>query len=352
MTTTAAPGFDQVRNYLKSERWLGEVPGFSRLYSYVAKIGAEGNPNHPFWRLVRRPKDMTELAPAANLVWYLNSGGRRNYVIAGRPDEDDRTTANPDFLLRDERSGQKVALEVTSVFRQRDISGVTPFRRTIVGVLQMVLPIYLSQPGRTQSGRLFRVHVGDVAIRQRGLHMFDAVEQMVDRILDATETIPEGGKITIDAPFEVDLVNDSRVPVLGERDRFVVSERQDPAEQAALAATVEKLDYSDDDGASGFPDAHWFERWRREWSIDPDMLSRFEGALDEANRKLSGFSFPAAVRALLVTLRFELMEFIPEDVLYVERLRELPSERWPNVDKLYVQYKGVDTIPWTVSRVW
>jgi hypothetical protein len=50
-----------------------------------------------------------------HLIWYLNSGGRRSWIIVERPDEEERNQPRPDYICRDERKGGYITIEVTRI---------------------------------------------------------------------------------------------------------------------------------------------------------------------------------------------------------------------------------------------
>lgn len=329
-----------VIDYLKPENWGGEVPGLSYLNLYAKHMQRSGK-FEEFARLLDRAEDVLEFAPAAQLIWHLNSGGRRRYVIRRRPDRVSRSSPQPDFLLQDEVTGGEVALEVTTVYRRVDTSGSLPLRRLIVRDLNGALSAH---PKAKEARGDYRIYVGQVSMR--GLARSRAVSVAAQRILDiapaTSQEAEEDAEEIIDKPFRLRII---RGPSRGAFRCYVALE-EELLQKGVARQALEELDGNSDQGQTL---TEWAEDWAKNWEIPKDVRVEVIRALDEARGKFR--SFPDATSAMLITLRFELLDFLNEDLPYVNRLQSV-RQQYHHLDRLYIQHKGLDSRPWTISRVW
>jgi hypothetical protein len=65
------------------------------------------------------------------LIWYLDSGGRRSYVVVERPDEAERNLPRPDYVCRDMHTGTCVTVEVTKIFHNPQVGKIEEFRKDL-----------------------------------------------------------------------------------------------------------------------------------------------------------------------------------------------------------------------------
>jgi hypothetical protein len=345
-----APDWDEIIEH-SAQGWLDDVPGIRRLRWYAHKARRQRRLEE-LRQLIRGPQDVVELAAAASLIWYLDSGGRRNYLINDRPDWVSRSSPQPDFLLKDQVSGQRMALEVTRVFQPADVSGAMPFRRKVAVALQTALTLHAARTDRPGCRGLFRIHVGDIAFRKRQLKLSQAVILMARQIAEASVSLREGETAAFDEPFEVRAIKIS--DRYGEAPLFSVSLEEDLSTEHELEEAVESLGGSDDDSRHRGDrpiTADWHQRYVSEWEIDPEIFDEMNRVLGEANAKLAHFPGTSVLRALLITLNYDLVEFLDDGFLYVDRLRRL-RDGFPHVDRFYIHYVGLDLMPWTISRVW
>jgi hypothetical protein len=49
----------------------------------------------------------------SRLLWYLNSGGRRKWIVKERPDKIHNLIPRPDFLCKEQKSGEEITIEIT-----------------------------------------------------------------------------------------------------------------------------------------------------------------------------------------------------------------------------------------------
>ncbi len=80
-------------------------------------------------QLNRRTPDFDQNQAIDRLIWYLNSGGRRSYIVVERPDNAERNSPRADYVCKDEVTGAFVTVEVTKIFHNPQIRKIDEFRR-------------------------------------------------------------------------------------------------------------------------------------------------------------------------------------------------------------------------------
>lgn len=60
-------------------------------------------------------KWIREKFPLERLMWYLNAGGRRRWVVVEKPDEVLRNEKSPDYVLQEERTNAMLTVEITCI---------------------------------------------------------------------------------------------------------------------------------------------------------------------------------------------------------------------------------------------
>ena len=63
----------------------------------------------------RKTREEEEYKILSRLLWYLNSGGRRKWIVNGRPDKINNLIPRPDFICREQKSGEEITIEITYV---------------------------------------------------------------------------------------------------------------------------------------------------------------------------------------------------------------------------------------------
>ena len=66
--------------------------------------------------LYLKPKNKEEERVLCRLLWCLNAGGRRRWVIKGRPDKINRSTPIPDYVCEEQKTKAQLSIEITSAF--------------------------------------------------------------------------------------------------------------------------------------------------------------------------------------------------------------------------------------------
>jgi hypothetical protein len=67
------------------------------------------------YNLGRENKDEIEVRVLSRLLWYLNSGGRRHWIVKDRPDKKDNSIPRPDFTCIEQNSKDEINVEITYV---------------------------------------------------------------------------------------------------------------------------------------------------------------------------------------------------------------------------------------------
>jgi hypothetical protein len=340
----------KVAEYLVPENWSREIPGLNRLVGYLKKIARDGR-IHEFVGLVKGPNDICELAAAASLIWYLDSGGRRNYVIASRPDQTDRTRPSPDFLLQDETTRHKIVLEVTSVFPVRAVEGALPHKQHVASFLEALL----NKNGQhIPVGGWFNVVLGNGSTR--GLSFDKAVTSIASAMLAAASTMEKAGEEQVlDQWFRIRLIRrTTREP--GEPAEFHVDAQEDyDRTQRAIEigrrtadAFMERLLGGGPAPVQDRPAGESGCAWPPKWEIPGEIAEALRRCLAEADSKFSGFD-DGTECALLVQLNLPLL--FDEPLAYVELLSTF-STAVNKVHRLYVMFENDYTEQWIVARVW
>jgi hypothetical protein len=70
--------------------------------------------------LGRESKDEKEGKVLSRLLWYLNSGGRRHWIVKDRPDKRNNSVPRPDFTCMEQRSGDEINVEIKYISGVRD----------------------------------------------------------------------------------------------------------------------------------------------------------------------------------------------------------------------------------------
>lgn len=337
----------QIADYLAPENWSREIPGLNRLHAYLRKIDRAGRTDASVG-LVEGPDDIPEIAAAASLIWYLDSGGRRNYVITGRPDQVDRTRPSPDFILEDQTTGHEIALEVTSVFRAKDVVGALPLKRHVASFLNALLN---KNGHQVPLGGLFDVVLGNGTIR--GASFEQAVADMASAVLTAASTTKEvAEEQVLDQGFRIRLIRrTARDP--GEPGEFLVNAEEDydriqrALEMKRRLSLVDRLldgrpDTLEEPGAGQST-----SEWPPKWEVPEDTAEAMRRCLSEADSK---FSHCYGIEcALLVQLNLVLL--FDEPLVYLDWLSML-SAHVQRVHRLYVMFENDYTTQWMIARVW
>lgn len=295
------------------------------------------------------PKEEAEEIPNARLIWCLNAGGRRNYLVQSRPDQSDSSAPQPDFLLRDEVTGQEIALEVTRLFWPDEVNDRTLVRRKIARGLGCALSALQRRVVGSDLSAVYRVLVED--FRMGAVRWQDGVITMAKRIVALAPSLQEGQTASLDSPFRARV---SRGSDLLQHAHFLVSCLEDldwPRRGWGLTGEeLESLESSEtvQDHETDLPDFDQeFDRWVAQWRVPEDVLSFTRNFLSEAERKLS--SYADVVRAALIDFQFELYD---EDWLYADRLAHLRGD-WPSIDRLYMHYRELGLgSPAMIRRIW
>lgn len=67
------------------------------------------------YNLGRESKDEIEERALSRLLWYLNSGGRRHWIVKDRPDKKDNSIPRPDFTCIEQNSRDEINVEITYI---------------------------------------------------------------------------------------------------------------------------------------------------------------------------------------------------------------------------------------------
>jgi hypothetical protein len=67
------------------------------------------------YNLGRESKDEIEERVLSRFLWYLNSGGRRHWIVKDRPDKKDNSIPRPDFTCVEQSFGDEKNVEITYV---------------------------------------------------------------------------------------------------------------------------------------------------------------------------------------------------------------------------------------------
>src|SRR3954464_11939972 len=82
-------------------------------------------------QLNRRTPDFDQNQAIDRLIWYLNSGGRRSYIVIERPDNVERNSPRADYVCKDEVTGAFITVEVTKICHNPKIRKIEEFRWSI-----------------------------------------------------------------------------------------------------------------------------------------------------------------------------------------------------------------------------
>jgi hypothetical protein len=66
--------------------------------------------------LLFETKEQAEERVLRRLLWCLNAGGRRRWVIKGHPDKINSSTPSPDYVCEEQKTKVQLSIEITSAF--------------------------------------------------------------------------------------------------------------------------------------------------------------------------------------------------------------------------------------------
>lgn len=331
---------DDPLDFFDEENWIGGIRGFNRLVRYSRKVG---DPSFQrLCQLVMRPEDVPELAAAASLIWYLDSGGRRNYLILSRPDHIDRTNPSPDFLLEDQVTRHKIALEVTRVFKREELLGALPIKRRVAYFLgELLNDQELQVPGQGS----FQVILGPGSLRGRKLG--EAVGEMGVAVSRAAGSMRDNEEVVLNQVFRISCIREREYSD-GRASSFYVKAEEDYLRFKQAEDFVRR---GWEERRNSVPDEEDIkQRYRKrleDWHIPDGILTAIRGSLAEAKAKFT--AFPDVECGLLITLGFPL--FADDQWLYIDRLSGCERE-FPDVNRLYIWYEDEYSTQWRISRVW
>lgn len=72
-----------------------------------------GDPASVVYNLTQETREEEEDRILSRLLWYLNSGGRRKWIVKERPDKINNLIPRPDFICREQKSGEEITIEIT-----------------------------------------------------------------------------------------------------------------------------------------------------------------------------------------------------------------------------------------------
>jgi hypothetical protein len=273
------------------------------------------------------------LAETALLIWYLDSGRRRDYRILERPDQITRNKPAPDFLIKDVVTGHEIATELTSLVLVRDMEGSLPVKRRAIRYVRELINELVEE---IPAGE-YHVSIGSGSLRGRDFG--EAMLEMAGNIARAARSLRSiGSAVVLNTAFaiEVRLV----------RQRSDVLVRIEPEEEYTREQRVKEI-IRQSSRNSATKDS--WENLYRTWRIPDEIGNQLLAALTDTERKFADFQ--GQTTAMLASFPHSIMSWHAD--LYEDRIATTYQRGYSKlVHRFYLLCQDDDSFQFRIRRVW